>query len=316
MKRLSEEIDKVYFKFKNKQDLTIEDLKMLYEKNLNTENPKDAVVIKTIIETRNIKDDISLIYGWDKDKISTSLDELMTGDKTFHYGNIKLTGMDLLEDFAFPNFVIGSIESVSVEEIRNVNFPNQVLLGNIVLKNATKVFDTDFPFNVNGNFVIPNVVETSSVVFPRYIEGGFEALKLKKISNVILPIEINGDFIIPSLTEFDDISLPKTVGGNFDAKHIKRLDFVTMPYFVGGNINMPFVQEIVSTTFPKKVSGNLLLNSVKKMNNCKLPDAVGGTIYLNSLKEFNDSTFTELYGSLEANENIIYGNGVKENEKK
>jgi len=99
----------IHINYKQRGTLTKEDLRFLYEidrKIQSTGYNKDPR-IEEILSVRDIKEDLSVIFGIPKEQISTTKEEALSGNIKYHYGDLDL----------------GSLTSAEKQELRE-KFPH------------------------------------------------------------------------------------------------------------------------------------------------------------------------------------------------
>jgi len=121
MKRLTE-VDR---KTKEKEELTEEDLRFLYELDEKIKGfgyEKDPR-IEEILADRDIKSDLAEVTGYSKEEISTTREEFLKGGSKFHYSDLDLSGLKSAEGLVLPetmngNLYLSGLKSAEKEKIR------------------------------------------------------------------------------------------------------------------------------------------------------------------------------------------------------
>ena len=156
MKRLTE-IEK---KNNLKEKLSNEDLRFLYEVNSKIEGfgyQKDPRT-KEILDGRNMKQDLSLVFNCREDQISTNTDEALKGDVVFHYGQLNLSSLTSAEGLILPQTVGGYLN----------------------LRDLTSAVGLTFPQNIGGDLNLSSLISTEGLILPQTIGGYLDLGSLKR----------------------------------------------------------------------------------------------------------------------------------------
>lgn len=164
-----EQINLIEEKRNTRKHLTVEDLKLIYSL-YKFENTEDERITK-IVKTRNIKEDLSKIYGFDVEEICLASDMICDVDCKLYYGDIKYMAQLFVNDLKFP----------------------QVILGNIHFKRTKGVSNVIFPEVVEGHMFIPALEKVENCIPPKILKGCLLIKKLNLLENrSILPEVIEG----------------------------------------------------------------------------------------------------------------------------
>lgn len=200
MKRMME-IEK---KWKDSEELTLDDLRFLYEIDRPIEGfgyDKDPR-IEEIKLTRDQKGDLSLILNISPDKISLTSEEALQGGMKFHYGTLDLEDFTTLENVVLPEIVMGDLDL-------------------FYLKSA---FGIKFPHKVGGWVNLNNLLNADGFVLPENVDGGVVFACLESGENLVLPQKIGGNLMLGCIDSVDGLVMPLEVDGYIELTQIKSSD--------------------------------------------------------------------------------------------
>ena len=111
-------ITEIYEKYKNKQELTILELRFLYEIDRKISSfswCKDSR-IREILKTRNTKQDLAKIFNCNAERVGLTSEDLKQDNLYVYYGNICY---EEDESFIIPPIVIGNINTNNCKKLKN-----------------------------------------------------------------------------------------------------------------------------------------------------------------------------------------------------
>ena len=249
--KIAEDLKKltsIHGKNQNKQELTIDELRFLYEIDYEIGNfgwGKDNR-IKSILETRDKQEDLSKIFNCEKDRIATSVEDIK--DNTLiYYGNIEYN--EEYEQF-IPPIVIGGIsikKSKNYDKLKNL----QIVVGDLFAVPLTKAESLSNLTKVTGRLDLEQI-ETAKGL--EKLESVGKSLDLKNLKN------LNG---LESL---------EYVGGNLDLSNAITADGASLLKLVQGNLNIPKMIDLTGFKSLELVQGNLITYASSSTKD--LPDLV------------------------------------------
>ena len=108
----------IYNKQNDNEDLTLEELKTLYESDetlTGISAVADRILLKPVIENaikqRNIKEDLSKIYDCDVEQIATNYEQLRIDNIVCYYGNLIIKEERLPDDIHIPSCIHGTVSA-------------------------------------------------------------------------------------------------------------------------------------------------------------------------------------------------------------
>lgn len=271
---------KIYSKWANKEDLNKNDLRFLYEieHKINFIGYKNDDRINEIINTRDIKKDLSKIFDCDIEQISLTREETLKGDIIAHFGNLDLSDLDDITDIKLPKYILGNLYLSNLKSLKNNILPSYVL------------YDID----------LGNIKSAENIIFPEYVGGSLYLNSMESFKNIKLPTVVGRYLGLDSITSLRGTKLPKSIGVTLGLTELKSLEDVELPKFIGANIKINNILEMKDVTFPRKIEGTFSAIKLNKMENIILPDSIGENLLLNSLTTIKNVTFPKyINGTLE-----------------
>lgn len=271
---------KIYSKWANKEVLNKNDLRFLYEidHKINFIGYKDDDRKNEIINTRDIKKDLSKIFDCDIEQISLTREETLKGDIIAHFGNLDLSDLDDITDIKLPKYILGNLYLSNLKSLKNNILPSYVL------------YDID----------LGNIKSAENIIFPEYVGGSLYLNSMESFKNIKLPTVVGRYLGLDSITSLRGTKLPKSIGVTLGLTELKSLEDVELPKFIGANIKINNILEMKDVTFPRKIEGTFSAIKLNKMENIILPDSIGENLLLNSLTTIKNVTFPKyINGTLE-----------------
>jgi hypothetical protein len=156
MRRLTQ----IEYKNKNKEELTPEDLRFLYEIDEKIEgfghDKRDTKRVQEIRSTRDIKEDISTVIGYSREEISTTRNEAIKGDAKYHYGGLDLADITSAEGLKLPESVGGSLYLGSLTSAKGLELP-KTIGGYLYLGGLTSAEGLKLPESIGGNLYLDDL---------------------------------------------------------------------------------------------------------------------------------------------------------------
>ena len=177
-------------KVNNNIELTLDELKFLYEINSKIEGfgyGKDPR-IKEIKSKRNIKRDYSIILNIKEEDVALSQEEWKKTPNKFKVlvGNLDLSHYNSLDNIVLPKYISGNLNLSSLSNANGIIFPQQVG-GSIDLRSLTSAEGVVLPRRVSGDLNLDRLTTANGLVLPQYIGGRLIAFDLRTIEGLKLP---------------------------------------------------------------------------------------------------------------------------------
>ena len=212
-------------KQKNNQELTLDDLKFLYEVDSRIEGfgyQKDPR-IKEIISKRDKRKDIVFAYGVNEDEIAFSKEEWEENKDRIkvYYGNLDLSNLTSAEGLVLPDTINEGLDLGSLTSAEGLVLPN-IIGGSLHLTSLTSAKDLVLPDTINGNLDLRGLTSVEGLVLPDTISGSLHLTSLTSAKGLRLSNIIYGDLYLEGLTSVEGLVLPISL---FNRVHSK----ITIP---------------------------------------------------------------------------------------
>jgi hypothetical protein len=201
---------------KAKAPLSKEDLRFLYEIDERVEGfgyEKDPRILG-ILSKRDPRADLSVAVGVDRNKISLTQEEALSGDIELHYRDLDLADRTSTQGLVLPRAMVGDLNLQSIESPLGLTLPKQV----------------------TGSLTLTRLKSAEGLVLPERISGGLGFMSLKSAKGLKLPESIGGDLIL-GFTSAEGLVLPKSLGGSLHLRRLKSAKGLILPERVGGLVH-------------------------------------------------------------------------------
>ena len=252
-------------KINNNIELTLDELKFLYEINSKIEGfgYKKDPRIDEIKKKRKIKKDYALIFDVKEEEVALSQEEWKQNPNKF-----KILDSDLyLRHLVKPNGLV---------------LPHHIN-GSLSLSNLTSAEGLVLPQSVGGYLDIRNLTSAEGLVLPQRVGGDLHLWSLTSAEGLVLPQDFSGNLYLSNLTSAEDLVLPQSVGGNLDLRSLDSAVGLVLPQSVGGNLFLDNLTSAEGLVLPQNIGGNLDLRSLDSAVGLVLPQSVGGNLFLDNL---------------------------------
>ena len=275
----------IYKKNMNKEVLTREEIKFLYEienKIIGFGYDKDPR-IEEIKLGRDIKYDLSCVFDCKREQIALSEEEL-TEKTIFLYNDLNLY-KDLVyaNGIMLPKFVKGSVNLSNLTSAEGLILPESVG-GDLDLFYLKSADGLKLPKSIKGGLYLNNLKSAEGLIFPQNIGGFLKLTSIKSADNLQLPQSIGGDLVLSKLTSAEDLELPESVGGNLELSSLTSAEGLKLPQSIGGSLSLFALTSAEGLKLPQKIGGYLDLSGLTSAEGLILPESVGGDLDLFYLK--------------------------------
>ena len=255
----------IYTKHNNNVELSKDELRFLYEIDEDIigfgyiKDPR----INEIIEKRNIRKDLSIVFECGEEQIALTKEEALSGNIVYYHGDLNL-------DY--------------IEECENITLPKWVK-GYLSLNGLTSAEGLILPEKVGGNLYLNSLTNAKSLIFPKEIKGLLDLRRLISAEDIILPEKIWGDLYLDSLKNVIAITFPKIVGGKVELKSLLNGEDVILPEKIGQGLYLDSLKSAIGLTLPKEIGGDLDLSGLESIEGLILSGKVVGSIYFDYLEK-------------------------------
>ena len=273
-------------KVNNNIDLTVEELKFLYEIDdqiIGFGFKKDPR-IEEIKRKRNERRDYSLIFNVKEEEVALSQKEWLNNPKKFKAlpGNIDLSSLTSAEGLVLPQHVGGDIYLSSLTSAEGLVLPKQLGCG-IDLSSLTSAEGLVLPKQLGCGIDLRSLTSAEGLVLPQHVGSSINLSSLTSADGLVLPESIGGSIDLSSLTSADGLILPQHVGNSIDLSSLTSADGLVLPQHVGGDIYLRSLASTDGLVLPKQLGGSIDLSSLTSADGLILPKQLGGSIDLRSL---------------------------------
>ena len=273
-------------KQKNNQELTLDDLKFLYEVDSRIEGfgyQKDPR-IKEIISKRDKRKDIVFAYGVNEDEIAFSKEEWEENKDRIkvYYGNLDLSNLTSAEGLVLPDIINGSLDLRGLTTAKGLVLPDTIN-GDLDLRGLTSVEGLILPTTVNGNLDLPRLTNAEGLVLPNTINGYIDLRNLTSAKGLVLPNTLNGDLYLTSLTSAEGLKFPNTINGFLDLGSLTSVKDVKFPNRINGFLDLGSLTSAKGLELPNIITEYLDLGSLTSAEGLVLPNTINEHLNLRNL---------------------------------
>ena len=252
-------------KQKNNQDLSLDDLKFLYEVDSKIEGfgyQKDPR-IEEIISKRDKRKDIACTYSINEDEIAFSKKEWKENKDRIkvYYGDLDLSRLKSAEGLILPNIITGKLNLESLKSAKNVKLPD----------------------TVNGGLNLGSLKSAEGLVLPNTINGYLNLKSLTSVKGLVLPDTITGGLYLESLTGAKGLKLPNIINEDLDLGGLTSAEGLVLPNIINGDLDLGGLTSAECLELPNTVNGDLDLRSLTSAKGLKLPNTINGVLDLGGL---------------------------------
>ena len=273
-------------KINNNIELTLDELKFLYEINSKIEGfgyEKDPR-INEIKNKRNIKKDYALIFDVKEEEIALSQEEWKENLNKFKIldSDLYLRYLVNADGLVLPRHIVGTLNLWSLTSAEGLVLP-QYIGGDLNLGRLTSAKGLVLPQNFSGSLYLNNLTSAKGLVLPQYIGGDLDLGRLTSAEGLVLPQSIGGNLYLGSLTSADGLALPKSIGGNLYLRRLTSAEGLVLLQYIGGNLYLGRLTSAEGLVLPQYIGGDLDLGRLTSAEGLVLPQSVGGYLDLGRL---------------------------------
>ena len=239
MKKLTE----IYYKHKNKAELTVEELRFLYEIDSKIEGfgyDKDSRIKEIIDERGKAREDLAKVLNCNTSQIAFSKKELKN-DTIYYYGSIDLSGKTNGKGITLPQYI-----------------RENLYLGN--LKSAEGL---TLPQNVGGYLYLRSLESAEGLTLPQNVGGYLDLSSLKSAEDLTLPQNVGGDLYLSSLKSAEGLTMPQKVGGGLDLSSLESAEGLVLPESLGVDLVLKNLESAEGLIFPEPLTYTIYCNGFK-----------------------------------------------------
>ena len=226
-------------KVNNNIELTLDELKFLYELNNKIEGfgYENDPRIEEIKSKRNKRRDYSLIFNVKEEEVALSQEEYNNSSGEFkvlvddfdlnyiswddHIPTSSDSSISMLLDFILDFNILTNNDGIILP---------QYVVGNLYLNELANANKLVFPKFISGSLYLSHLTNAKEVILPQYIGGDLYLRGLTNIEKLKLPQNIDGDLILYNLTSSNNLILSQHIGGYIYLDRLKIIDNLKLPY--------------------------------------------------------------------------------------
>ena len=250
-------LTQIYKKQEKEEDLTIEELKFLYEINYSIDGfgYKKDPRIGEIKEKRNIIEDLN--------KIFSVVNEIK--------GDLDLSFLTRAEGLALPQTINGYLDLRGLTIAEDLVLP-QTINGRLFLSGLTRAEGLVLPQTINGGLNLSGLTRAEGLVLPQTINGYLDLRGLTKAEGLVLPQNINGKLFLSGLTSVEGLVLPQTINGDLDLSGLTSVEGLVLPQTINGSLDLRGLTSVEGLALPQTINGDLDLSGLTSTEGLILPN--------------------------------------------
>ena len=261
-------------KQKNNQELSLDDLKFLYEVDSEIKGfgyEKDSR-IEEIISKRDKRKDIARVYSVKEDEVALSHKEWKENKEKIKIccGNLYLIDLKSAKGLKLPNIVIGGVSLDNLTSSEGLVLPD-IIKGNLYLENLTSAKGLKLPSTIIGYLNLEKLISAEGLKFPNIINGRLYLDSLTSAEGLILPDTMNGYLCLKGLTSAKGLKLPKTITGHLNLSGLKNAKDLKLPDTITGDLYLKGLTSIEGLVLPISLFGRVY-SKIDIPETCFIPD--------------------------------------------
>ena len=274
----------IYEKQKEKQELTAEELRFLYEIDNEIKGfgyKKDPRIGEIIIE-RNIRSDFSKIFNCNEQQISLKGEEI-SRDTIFYQGDLNLSGLTTAKGLILPKFMGGNLDLNGLTTAEGLILPENIM-GRLRLGGLKNVKGLTLPKIVRESLNLHGLETAEGLILPNKLDGYVNLSGLLTAKGLILPETVGGDLDLSGLETTEGLVLPKVVGGDLNLCGLKNAKGLILPEIVREYLNLSGLKTAEGLILPNTLDGYIDLSGLFTAEGLEIPNSMGGYFVLSGLE--------------------------------
>ena len=177
----------IYTKYQNKGELTKNDLRFLYEidDEITGFGYERDPRIEELLEGRNVRKDLVLIFDCKEENISLTKEEALSGNIIYHYGYLDLSNLTSAEGLKLPNEIGGDLHLSSLISAEGLELPNKIG-GFLNLFSLTSAEGLKLPDKVGESLYLNSITSSEGLKLPDKIGGSIYLTSLESLDGLDL----------------------------------------------------------------------------------------------------------------------------------
>lgn len=236
----------IYYRFQNQYQLSINELKFLYEIDVEIEG-----------------------FGYKRDPIISEI--LASRDRHQDYADI------------WSDILGQPIEPYEVAfNARELKSSTKVFVGDLAYDFSKKT--KTLPLVVTKSLSLIGLKNAKKYKLPVYVGGDLDLSTLDTSDDLVLPFVIGGDLKLRNLREMNNLVFPLFVGGNIDLSGVQIAKNSHLSYAVGSDVDLGSLVDAIKLRFSHYIKRDLNLSSYEGGSEILMTPYIGGTLSLDEYK--------------------------------
>ena len=261
-------------KHKNNQELSLYDLKFLYEVDSEIKGfgyEKDPR-IEEIISKRDKRKDIARVYSVKEDEVALSHKEWKENKEKIKIccGNLYLNDLKSAKGLKLPSTIIGYLNLEKLISAEGLKFPNTIN-GRLYLDSLTSAEGLILPDTMNGYLCLKGLTSAKGLKLPSTITGYLNLNGLKNAKDLELPDTINVDLDLSGLISAKDLKLPNVINGDLYLHSLTSAKDLKLPKTITGDLYLKGLTSIEGLVLPISLFGRVY-SKIDIPETCFIPD--------------------------------------------
>ncbi|MCD8563970.1 MAG: hypothetical protein LRY44_03050 [Candidatus Pacebacteria bacterium] len=171
MKRMTD----ITQRYRTGQALTSDDLRFLYEIDGNIQGfgYKADPRIKEILDGRNMKEDLGVLFNCRPDQIAITQEEALSGDCVYYRGDLDLSNLTSAEGLTLPQSIGGYLYLSNLTSAEGLTLP-QSIGGYLELRGLTSAEGLTLPQSIEGGLFLNGLTSADKEMlrqkYPQYVD--------------------------------------------------------------------------------------------------------------------------------------------------
>ena len=269
-------------KHKNNQELSLYDLKFLYEVDSEIKGfgyEKDPR-IEEIISKRDKRKDIARVYSVKEDEVALSHKEWKENKEKIKIccGNLYLNALKSAKGLKLPNVINGDLYLHSLTSAKGLKLPSTII-GYLNLEKLISAEGLKFPNTINGRLYLDSLTSAEGLILPDTMNGYLCLKGLTSAKGLKLPSTITGYLNLNGLKNAKDLELPDTINVDLDLSGLISAKDLKLPNVINGDLYLHSLTSAKDLKLPKTITGDLYLKGLTSIEGLVLPISLFGRVY-------------------------------------
>ena len=260
-------LTEIYNKHKNGIELSLEELKFLYEidsKIVGFGYGRDPRIDEIIRERNNQRNDLAKVFNCESSQVALSKKEI-TENTVYYCGNLYLFDLRSAEGLVLPQHIVGDLYLSSLKSAESLILP-QSIRGSLYLGSIESAEGLVLPQSIGGNLYLSHLRSAEGLILPQSIGGSLSLSSLKSAKGLVLSQSIGGSLYLGSIESAEGLVLPQSIGGNLYLSHLRSAEGLILPQSIGGYLYLHSLESANGLILPDDFDLSKLMVPEKVMD--------------------------------------------------